>query len=101
MPLRGLRRRRAGRRNLGSVSVPFDFDEVFDADYLFFYEPLLTDVTEADVDGNGPAAEARAGPETGSYGWASVRPLHLTCGQSSNGRRLLRPVGRVEPFGVA
>ena len=39
-----------GRRTLGSVSVPFDFDEVFDADYLFFYEPLLADVTEADVD---------------------------------------------------
>ena len=32
------------------MSVPFDFDEVFDADYLFFYEPLLADVTEADVD---------------------------------------------------
>jgi ubiquinone/menaquinone biosynthesis C-methylase UbiE len=32
------------------VSVPFDFDEVFDADYLFFYEPLFTDATEADVD---------------------------------------------------
>jgi SAM-dependent methyltransferase len=32
------------------VSVPFDFDEVFDADYLFFYEPLLAEVTEADVD---------------------------------------------------
>jgi ubiquinone/menaquinone biosynthesis C-methylase UbiE len=32
------------------VSVPFDFDEVFDADYLFFYEPLFADVTEADVD---------------------------------------------------
>jgi SAM-dependent methyltransferase len=32
------------------VSVPFDFDEVFDADYLFFYEPLLADVTETDVD---------------------------------------------------
>jgi SAM-dependent methyltransferase len=32
------------------VSAPFDFDEVFDADYLFFYEPLLADVTEADVD---------------------------------------------------
>jgi ubiquinone/menaquinone biosynthesis C-methylase UbiE len=31
------------------VSVPFDFDEVFDADYLFFYEPLFADVTEADV----------------------------------------------------
>ena len=37
------------RRTLGSVSVPFDFDEVFDADYLFFYEPLFADVTEADV----------------------------------------------------
>jgi ubiquinone/menaquinone biosynthesis C-methylase UbiE len=46
----GLLRRPAGRRTLGSVSVPFDFDEVFDADYLFFYEPLLADVTEADVD---------------------------------------------------
>jgi len=23
------------------VSVPFDFDEVFEADYLFFYTPLL------------------------------------------------------------
>jgi SAM-dependent methyltransferase len=32
------------------VSVPFDFDEVFDADYLFFYEPLLADVNESDVD---------------------------------------------------
>jgi ubiquinone/menaquinone biosynthesis C-methylase UbiE len=32
------------------VSVPFDFDEAFDADYLFFYEPLLADVAEADVD---------------------------------------------------
>jgi SAM-dependent methyltransferase len=32
------------------VSVPFEFDEVFDEDYLFFYEPLLTDVTEAEVD---------------------------------------------------
>jgi ubiquinone/menaquinone biosynthesis C-methylase UbiE len=32
------------------VSVPFDFDEVFDEDYLFFYEPLLADVTETDVD---------------------------------------------------
>ena len=32
------------------MSAPFDFDEVFDADYLFFYEPLLADVTEADVD---------------------------------------------------
>ena len=31
------------------MSVPFDFDEVFDTDYLFFYEPLLADVTEADV----------------------------------------------------
>jgi hypothetical protein len=31
------------------VSVPFDFDEVFDADYLFLYEPLLADVTETDV----------------------------------------------------
>jgi len=30
--------------------VPFDFDEVFDEDYLFFYEPLLADVTETDVD---------------------------------------------------
>jgi SAM-dependent methyltransferase len=45
-----LRCRPAVRRTLGSVSVPFDFDEVFDADYLFFYEPLLADVTEADVD---------------------------------------------------
>src|SRR5687768_14160990 len=35
------------RRRLHSVSVPFDFDEVFDADYLFFYEPLFADVTEA------------------------------------------------------
>ena len=32
------------------MSVPFDFDEVFDEDYLFFYEPLLADVTETDVD---------------------------------------------------
>jgi ubiquinone/menaquinone biosynthesis C-methylase UbiE len=32
------------------VSVPFDFDEVFDADYLYFYEPLFADVTEADVE---------------------------------------------------
>ena len=39
-----------GGRTLGSVSVRFDFDEVFDADYLFFYEPLFADVTEADVD---------------------------------------------------
>src|SRR5687767_12215848 len=38
------------RRRLHLVSVPFDFDEVFDADYLFFYEPLFADVTEADVD---------------------------------------------------
>jgi cyclopropane fatty-acyl-phospholipid synthase-like methyltransferase len=37
------------RRTLMSLSVPFDFDEVFDADYLFFYEPLFADVTEADV----------------------------------------------------
>jgi SAM-dependent methyltransferase len=46
----GFRRRPAGRRTLRSVSVPFDFDEVFDADYLFFYEPLFADATEADVD---------------------------------------------------
>jgi SAM-dependent methyltransferase len=45
-----LRRGPTGRRTLGSVSVPFDFDEVFDEDYLFFYEPLLADVTETDVD---------------------------------------------------
>ena len=32
------------------MSVPFDFDEVFDADYLFFYEPLLADATEGDAD---------------------------------------------------
>jgi len=31
------------------VSVPFDFDEVFEADYLFFCTPLLADVTESDV----------------------------------------------------
>jgi len=29
--------------------VPFDFDEVFEADYLFFYTPLLADVTESYV----------------------------------------------------
>jgi SAM-dependent methyltransferase len=46
----GLRRGPIGRRTLRSVSVPFDFDEVFDADYLFFDEPLLADVTETDVD---------------------------------------------------
>jgi ubiquinone/menaquinone biosynthesis C-methylase UbiE len=32
------------------VSLFFDFDEVFDEDYLFFYEPLLADATESDVD---------------------------------------------------
>jgi hypothetical protein len=31
------------------VSVPFDFDEVFEADYLYFYAPLLADVTESNV----------------------------------------------------
>src|SRR5687768_14390541 len=46
----GVRHRTLERRRLHSVSVPFDFDEVFDADYLFFYEPLFADVTEADVD---------------------------------------------------
>jgi ubiquinone/menaquinone biosynthesis C-methylase UbiE len=46
----GVRHRTLERRRLHSVSVPFDFDEVFDADYLFFYEPLFAEVTEADVD---------------------------------------------------
>jgi ubiquinone/menaquinone biosynthesis C-methylase UbiE len=28
----------------------FDFDEVFDEDYLYFYEPTLAEVTDADVE---------------------------------------------------
>ena len=43
------------------MSVPFDFDEVFDADYLFFYEPRLADVTEADVDAIWRLLKPRAG----------------------------------------
>jgi hypothetical protein len=38
-----------GHAELGLVRVPFDFDQVFDADYLFFYAPLLAHVTESDV----------------------------------------------------
>ena len=36
---------------LRGMSIPaFDFGEVFDEDYLFFYEPLLAEVTDTDVD---------------------------------------------------
>jgi hypothetical protein len=32
------------------VSEPvFDFDEMFDEDYLYFYEPLLADASDGDA----------------------------------------------------
>jgi SAM-dependent methyltransferase len=52
------------------VSVAFDFDEVFDEDYLFFYEPLLAEVTESDVDAIWRLLELQPGMEI----------LDLACG---------------------
>jgi SAM-dependent methyltransferase len=68
-----------GLGTIGLVSVEFDFDDVFDDDYLYFYEPILSD-ERSDAD-----AELiwQLGPvQTGT------RLLDLACGHGRLANRL-------------
>jgi SAM-dependent methyltransferase len=67
------------------MSASFDFDEVFDEDYLFFYEPLLADVTESDVDVIWRLLELQPGMEI----------LDLACGHGRIANRLAERGARV------
>lgn len=60
------------------MAVSFDFDEVFDEDYLFFYEPLLAQATESDVDAIWRLLEVQPGMEI----------LDLACGHGRIANRL-------------
>jgi ubiquinone/menaquinone biosynthesis C-methylase UbiE len=61
------------------VSEPvFDFDEMFDADYLYFYGPLLADVADADTDAVWRMLDVAAGVEL----------LDLACGHGRIANRL-------------
>jgi SAM-dependent methyltransferase len=68
------------------VSIPeFDFDEVFNEDYLYFYEPLLAEVTDADVDAIWRLLELERGSEI----------LDLACGHGRIANRLAERGARV------
>ncbi len=67
------------------MSVSFDFDAVFDDDYLFFYEPLLADVAESDVDAIWRLLELEPGVEI----------LDLACGHGRVANRLAERGARV------
>jgi cyclopropane fatty-acyl-phospholipid synthase-like methyltransferase len=61
------------------MSTPaFDFDEVFDEDYLFFYEPLLAEVADGDVNSIWRLLELEPGLEL----------LDLACGHGRIANRL-------------
>lgn len=68
------------------MSTPaFDFDEAFDEDYLFFYEPLLSEVTDADVNTIWRLLELAPGVEI----------LDLACGHGRIANRLAERGARV------
>jgi SAM-dependent methyltransferase len=68
------------------MSIPeFDFDEVFNEDYLYFYEPLLAEVTDADVDAIWRLLELEPGSEV----------LDLACGHGRIANRLAERGARV------
>lgn len=60
------------------MSTAFDFDQVFDEDYLFFYEPRLADAAESDVDTIWRLLELQPGMEL----------LDLACGHGRIANRL-------------
>lgn len=69
-----------------SVIEPrFDVDEVFDADYLYFYEPLLAEVSDADAQAIWQFLELEPGSEV----------LDLACGHGRIASRLAERGARV------
>jgi cyclopropane fatty-acyl-phospholipid synthase-like methyltransferase len=66
-------------------SLDFDFDEVFDADYLYFYEPLLEEVSDADTDLVWRLLDLQTGAEV----------LDLACGHGRIAGRLAARGARV------
>lgn len=68
------------------MSTPqFDFEDVFDADYLFFYETLLAGVTDADVDAIWRLLELEP----------DIEVLDLACGHGRIANRLAERGARV------
>lgn len=63
----------------------FDPSQVFDEDYLFFYEPLLADVTDSDADAVWRLLELQPGMEI----------LDLACGHGRIANRLAQRGARV------
>jgi ubiquinone/menaquinone biosynthesis C-methylase UbiE len=73
------RARRGPTVESASVSEPvFDFDEMFDEDYLYFYGPLLTEAAEGDADAVWRLLDLGAGVEL----------LDLACGHGRIANRL-------------
>lgn len=64
---------------------PFDFDELFDEDYLYFYGPMLEAVSDADTD----VVWRLLGLEAG------IELLDLACGHGRIANRLARRGARV------
>jgi SAM-dependent methyltransferase len=67
------------------VGEPFEFDEVFDDDYLYFYEPRLAEASDADAETIWRLLELEPGMEV----------LDLACGHGRIANRLAARGARV------